>query len=269
MLDLPDNIIKEIEIEIENGKYDIDHIGMSSDSILLFDDKVLKIREISEEAENEIQVMQWLEKRLPVPKIIAHERKEDKSYLLMTKAPGKMACDEKYMDQPKQLTELLAQALKILWQVDISDCPFDWSLDRKLRAASHYVENNLVDMENVEPDTFGENGFKDPDDLLQWLIAHRPEEELVLSHGDFCLPNIYIKNDVSDEKFTFLDLGRTGCGDKWCDIALCYRSLQYNYSGKYGGKVYPDYDPNMLFEKLGILPDWEKIRYYILLDELF
>jgi len=25
----------------------------------------------------------------------------------------------------------------------------------------------------------------------------------------------------------------------------------------------------MLFEEMGIGPDWEKIRYYILLDELF
>lgn len=269
MFDLPDNIKNETEGEIENEKYDIDHIGMSSDSIILFNDKVLKIREISEEAENEIQVMQWLEKRLLVPKIIVHDRKGDKSYLLMTKASGEMACDEKYMDHPEQLTDLLAQALKTLWQVDISDCPFDWTLDRKLQAARHLVENNLIDMENVEPDTFGENGFKDPEDLLRWLISHRPEEELVFSHGDFCLPNIYIKNDESGEKFTFIDLGRTGISDKWCDIALCYRSLQYNYSGKYGGKVYPDYNPNILFEKLEISPDWDKIRYYILLDELF
>lgn len=26
---------------------------------------------------------------------------------------------------------------------------------------------------------------------------------------------------------------------------------------------------NLLFEELGMAPDWDKIRYYVLLDELF
>lgn len=261
MLDIPDSI----KSKIKDQKYQVDNVGMSSSNIMLFSDKVLKIQGICEETDNEILAMQWLDGRLSVPEIIAHEKKNGKSYLLMTKAAGKMACDESYMSDPEQLTSFLAQALQTLWQVDISDCPLDWSLDRKLRAARYTVENNHADTENVESDTYGENGFKDPEDLLRWLTANRPAEELVMSHGDFCLPNIYIQ----DGKFTFIDLGRTGIADKWCDIALCYRSLLHNYSGKYGGKVYPDYDPNMLFDKLGLAPDWEKIRYYILLDELF
>ena len=40
-------------------------------------------------------------------------------------------------------------------------------------------------------------------------------------------------------------------------------------SKKYGGEEYPEFDPEMLFEKLGFESDWEKIRYYNLLDELF
>ena len=35
------------------------------------------------------------------------------------------------------------------------------------------------------------------------------------------------------------------------------------------GKVSGFIDPDELFVKLGIEPNWEKIRYYILLDELF
>ena len=67
----------------------------------------------------------------------------------------------------------------------------------------------------------------------------------------------------------FIDLDRAGIGDKWNDIALCYRSLKHNFDGTYGGKVYEDFNPDMLFEALGIEPDWEKIQYYLLLDELF
>jgi Aminoglycoside phosphotransferase len=66
-----------------------------------------------------------------------------------------------------------------------------------------------------------------------------------------------------------IDVGDTGEGDKWKDIALCYRSLKHNFDGTYGGKVYPDFNPDKLFEALGIEPDWDKIKYFILLDELF
>ena len=49
---------------------------------------------------------------------------------------------------------------------------------------------------------------------------------------------------------------------------LCYRSLCHNADGTYG-PVYPNIQPEKLFDALQITPDWEKIRYYILLDELF
>lgn len=56
--------------------------------------------------------------------------------------------------------------------------------------------------------------------------------------------------------------------DRWQDIALCYRSLKQNFGGKFGAKN-RDFSPDALFEKLGIPKDPEKLRYYILLDELF
>ena len=263
MIDMPDSI----KNALESHTYEIDSIGMSGSGILLFENEVLKIQKDSDEAKNEAQAMKWLAGRLSVPKVIAHEHKDGKSYLLMSRVAGKMACDKQYMQNPEKLTELLAIALQQLWQIDISSCPLNWRLDRKLESARFRVKNNLVDTENVEPDTFGTNGlFKNPADLLQWLETHHPNEELVLSHGDFCLPNIYIDDN---EKISFIDLGRTGIADKWQDIALCYRSLRDNFAGRYGGESYSGYDPNLLFEKLGLEPDWEKIRYYTLLDELF
>ena len=57
--------------------------------------------------------------------------------------------------------------------------------------------------------------------------------------------------------------------DKWQDIALCYRSLKHNKNGLYGGGQYEGVSPDLLFDRLTIQPDWDKIRYYILLDELF
>jgi kanamycin kinase/aminoglycoside 3'-phosphotransferase-3 len=121
-------------------------------------------------------------------------------------------------------------------------------------------------MEDAESDTYGENGFSDPLDLWNWLVEHKPNEEPVISHGDYCLPNVFVEDDrVSG----FLDLGSAGLADRWQDIALCYRSLKHNYDGTYGETPRPDFDPNTLFQELGIEPDWNKIKYYLLLDELF
>lgn len=88
----------------------------------------------------------------------------------------------------------------------------------------------------------------------------------MISHGDFCLPNVF----VNDAGLTgLIDLGKSGTADKCQDIALCYRSLSNNYSGAYDGIKYPGFQDEMLFDALEISPDRELIRYYILLDELF
>lgn len=243
------------------SEYDEDTVGKSGASVLLFDDKVLKISSVNEGSENEVGVMGWLKGRLPVPEVIHHEVFDGKSYLLMSRLCGVMSCDRTLLEEPEKLTELLASGLKMFWNVDISDCPYENGLYYKLKAARCNVEHGLVDSGD-----FYENGFESPEDLLYWLENNRPEEDLVLSHGDFCLPNVFIKDwEISG----FLDFGMTGIADRYQDIALCFRSLKSNLEGKYGGATYSDFDANKLFEKLGIEPDYDKIKYYILLDELF
>lgn len=259
---IPDNIRRFI-----GGKsYSFDDIGMSGSQIMIFADSVLKRVKYRKENEETVQMMRWLEGKIPIPRVICFERDSEYQYLLMSKVSGKMSCDEYYLEHPKELLRLLAEAMKMLWSVDISDCPRNRNIDAELKEARYRVENNLVDLDNAEPTTFGDGGFKDPKELLQWLEDNRPDYEPVLSHGDFCLPNIFIENGGISG---FIDLGDTGIGDKWRDIALCYRSLKHNFDGSFGGKVYPDFHPEMLFDALEIKPNPEKLKFYILLDELF
>lgn len=262
MLDLPD----KIRNLIGNERFSYDNVGMSDSTVIVFTNKILKIQTISEESEHEYQIMEWLQDKLPVPKVLAYEKDEERNYLLMTKVPGQMSCADQYMKNPEQLVNLLVEGLKMLWKVDISDCTYMHGLEEKLQMAKYNVQNNLVNMDNVEAETFGKNGFESPEHLLKWLMTNRPEEELVFSHGDFCLPNIVLSDD---EVSGYIDLGMAGIADKWQDIALCYRSLLHNFEGKYTGKQYQGFRADVLFEKLGIIPEWDKIRYYILLDELF
>lgn len=260
------NIPKSIIKIIGSREYSIDTIGMSGSQVICFDDMVLKIEEQCEESDNEHKMVSWLEGKLPVPKILYTHKENGMNYLLMSKVTGEMSCSPKMLENPEMLVKLLAKGLKMLWSVDISDCPYISSVENKLRLAEFRVKNNLCCMEDAQAETYGKNGFENPMKLFEYLKENKPDEDFVFSHGDYCLPNIFIKdNSISG----FIDLGRSGVADKYQDIALCYRSLQHNYNGKYGGKVYKNFNAELLFDELGILPDWDKIKYYTLLDELF
>lgn len=261
-------IPESIKNIVGDGNYVVNDVGMSESEVLIFPKYVLKIQQHTPETDNERNMAAWLGDSIPLPKISEYCVHRNTAYTLMSRVKGQMLCDEEYLNNPDKLIELVAAGLKILWSVDISKCPYTFSrLDNRLKEAVFNVENNLVDLDNVEPETFGDNGFSGPEELIGWLEQNRPKEDLVLTHGDFCLPNIF----TDGSRITgFIDLGKMGPADRWQDIAVAIRSLEHNFSGKYSdGITYFDFKPQMLLDKLGIDMDGTKNRYYRLLDELF
>ena len=253
-MNIPESIRRVIGARVS----DTDRIGMSDATVLMFDDMVLKIGAQAEE----IAMLRWMHGRVPVPEILAAEGE----YLLMSRMPGEMLCKAAFTDRPKLLIERLAEALQLLWDADTTGCPYPNRLETALADARVRVEAGLCSTTEVEPDTYGPGGFASPEALLAWLEANRPDEHPVLSHGDFCLPNIF-----ADERGItgFIDVGRAGISDPYQDIALAYRSLRHNYEGKYARPGMPQLDYDALFDAAGITPDFERVRYYTLLDELF
>ncbi len=251
---------------IGERSFSVDTIGMSDSTVICFEDMVLKMEKQGEESDKEHAMMRWLTGKLPVPQVFCTATEEGTNYLLMSRVPGEMSCAPEYLENPREMVRLLAEGLRMLWHIDVTDCPYDHSIENKLRLAARRVAEYPEIPDNADPETFGEGGFSSPAHLLQWLQENKPEEDLVFSHGDYCLPNIFLRDG---EISGFIDLGRSGVADRYQDIALCYRSLKHNFDGTYGGKIYPDFRPELLFEELDMEPDWEKVRYYILLDELF
>ena len=264
MLYIPENIKKIVGDQV----YTQNDVGMSGSKVLIFPEHVLKIQEHTLETDNERNIVAWLNGCIPVPEIPAYYIENETTYTLMTKIQGKMLCDEEYLYNPSKLIKLVAEGIKLLWSANVDDCPLRFSrLDERLKEARRNVENGMVDLDNVQPETFGPNGFSGPEELLVWLEQNRPQEDIVLSHGDFCLPNIFTDNDKISG---FIDLGKMGPADRWQDLAIVLRSLEHNFSEKYNdGKPYMKFEPRMLFDELGIEMDETKNRYYMLLDELF
>ena len=261
-------LLEAIQKAVGAEKYTVDKIGESGSEVRIYEHYVLKIQPKSPETDNEYQIAKLLKGCLPVPSIPVYEIHNGLAYTLMTKAEGKMLCDMDYLKTPELVIDIAARGLKMLWETDVSDCPCSVSrLTNRLKAAEYNVAHGLVDIENTEPETFGKGSFKDPEELLDWLKNNCPPEDIVLTHGDYCLPNIFAKGDRISG---FIDLGKAGPADRWQDIAIAIRSLAHNFDGRYfNGKPIFDFKPQMLLDALGVEMNEGKYRYYYLLDELF
>ncbi|MFR5875238.1 MAG: phosphotransferase [Eubacterium sp.] len=122
-------------------------------------------------------------------------------------------------------------------------------------------------IEDFENETIDPDGFSDINELYLFFINNKPDNDLVFTHGDYCLPNIFIDNNKT---VGFLDLGKAGIADRWQDIALCVRSLKYNMCNQCS-MSYDEFinTKKYFYSLLGIKEDKQKLKYYILLDELF
>ncbi len=259
------NIPNAIKRRIGFQKSVLDKVGCSDAQVLIFDDMVLKIQPDSNSAGNEHQMMRWLQGRLPVPEILEEAFVDGMRYLLMSRMPGRYLCDVSILDDQARLAELVAEGLRRLWSVNVTSCPANRTLDQKFREIEAGLRNGTINLDQAkQADTDGPGGFESPSQLYDWLVKHRPDEEKVLSHGDYCLPNIFC-----DEKGLtgYIDLGYAGIADKWVDIEKVLWSMWANSTGKFGGRR-REFDRRLLFDALGMPPDEERLRYYSLLSEL-
>lgn len=258
-LQLPDVILPHVQ----GMDFARDEIGMSTGSVLIYEDRVLKVEDVRTEWQKRVDTLRWLEGKLPVPKVIASCHENGKSYLLMSRMKGHMGCDPKQMEKPEELHRLLAEGLKLFWQVDASQCPRVRTIEDDLRLARYRVEHDLI--EEFYQDAFGDEHFQSPRALLDYLENHVPAFDPVMSHGDYCLPNVLME----EGRLTgFIDLGDAAMADRYCDIADCYRSLKGNFGGWFTGKVYPGYDPDAFLRALPVPVDREKLRFQLLLNNL-
>ena len=155
-----------------------------------------------------------------------------------------------------QLAERYGQALRELHdRLDPATCPFDGSLDTRLAAAERRVSEGRVDAAELAPPYAG----RTPADLLAELSRTRPDEEdLVVCHGDWCYPNVLF-DDGDPEWWGMVDLASLGVSCRWYDLGIGVRTT----AGNLGDDAVAAF-----LEGYGVEPDEERIRYYLLLDEL-
>ena len=197
----------------------------------------------------------WLRGKLPVPEVIRYTADDLNEYLLLTALPGRDAASLTGDEPNENIVRWLATGLRMIHALPVAECPFDMTLDGIIEEARYNVVNGFVDEAGFDEIRLGRSAAE----LFEELLSKRPAtEDLVFTHGDYCLPNVLIDGK---EVAGFVDWGSAGVADRYKDIALVLRSLERNTGEDLTTNFYEAYGPSR--------PDAGKVEYYKLLDEFW
>lgn len=200
--------------------------------------------------------LRWLTGRLPAPAVVNVVRTTDEAWLLMTALPGKTAYQLLEADpgQGHAIVDALASFLQRLHALPASACAFDSDHAHRLVLARARIEAGLVDEGDFDQERAGGTA-RQVWDAMQALLPLAPDP--VVTHGDYSLDNLLI---VDGEVAGCIDAGRVGIADRYQDLAIAWNCL-----GEFGGAL-----QERFLQTYGITePDWRKLQFYLMLDELF
>ena len=208
----------------------------------------------SSELPDEVRRLRWLRRNgLPGPDVLDAGTEDSRHWLLMRAVPGQDLASARHL-APQQVIDILATALRTLHRVPIAACPFDHRLEARIATARQRMNAGLVDEANFDDERQGRGA---PEVFSELLAVHPDTVDLVVTHGDACLPNFM----ADAGGFTgFIDCGRLGVSDRFQDLALAARSIERNFGREWVA---------LFFRQYGMVPDRQRIRFYCLLDEFF
>ncbi len=206
--------------------------------------------------EAEAARLQWLANRLPVPEVHYYGHNEQYEFLLISELSGIVSCDQTLSDRVPEVVRRLAEGMHMIHRVNISTCPFDMRRDKQLELARQYLAQGMIDATQFNVEFQGLSA----QEVYELALQHSSfNEDLVFTHGDYCLPNILVDQQLNRVN-GFIDWGRAGLADRYTDLALAARSLGRNF----GEQWVP-----LLFAEYGLTsPDQIKLQFYRALDEL-
>lgn len=228
--------------------YRLDSLG--KDSIFIKTERVHAQAELA----NEEARLRWLAAQgFACPAVIHSHYQPERGWLWLSAITGR----DLYTSGLSALeaVPLIALALKALHQLDVRNCPFDHSASVRIVHARARLQAGLIDLEDVDEENLGFSA----EQLFDKLVALQPQhEDLVVTHGDACLPNFM----ALDGSFTgYIDCGRLGVADRYQDIALALRDISADFG--------PEYIPLFLAHYGLAELDTQRMAFYTLLDEFF
>ncbi len=234
--------------------------GMSEDELFFLDGATPSVLKVSTgrwraELARQFDALCWLDGKLPAPRPLDFQEEDGTAALWMTWIDGEEAQKWGEKEKAERVAAACAGALLLVHALDIGRCPLDESLEIKVAMAEKNAQAGLVDEDDFDEERQGLSA----EALVRQLRAKRPrQEDLVFTHGDFCLPNILFKDG---RLAGLVDWGRCGIADRYQDLALLLHSLERNFGS----------DHRQVVAKVYGIKAWDeaKLEYYRLLDEFF
>ena len=111
---------------VRDLNYTVDNIGRSDDEVFIFEDKyVLKVSDNKNRLLDEKNRIDFLSNcDIPSSKSICFIEDNNKCYYLRTCINGYSLVDDKFLNNPKLLVDILVDVIKILRSLDKYDCPY-------------------------------------------------------------------------------------------------------------------------------------------------
>jgi aminoglycoside phosphotransferase len=221
----------------------------------------LKVGDVS----GEVDRLAWLaEHGLPVPEIVdaGDWCDPDATGWLLTRAvPGRPASDPWPPAQRDGVVAALVDVAARLHALPVTECPFARDLAVTVPCAHAAAAENAIDLDDLDAERRGWTAAR----LVAELDATVPaDEDLVVCHGDFCLPNVILEPRTLRVN-GLVDAGRLGVADRWADLALITRSLADERNDQFGAERAARF-----LTAYGVRePDAAKLAFYRLLDEFF
>lgn len=171
----------------------------------------------------EMKMTRFMHAHNLAPAVLEYLSEQEKDYLLSEALEGEDGIDDRYVKQPERLAEVFGAALRLIHNLPKSACPFpsrtaELISESERNILSGYMDNSIItESFNKAAERFGE-------------LKHLATDDVVI-HGDYCLPNIIMKDFGL---LGFVDLGTGGIGDRHYDLFWGIWTLQYNLkSDKY------------------------------------
>ena len=239
---------------VGNYRAEVVTVGLSKDAVYRLHGETIAYLKIGDDLRGEHDRLRWLEGRLPAPRVLHYVVEATKHYLLTTEVPGVMTHE---VDLPYlKRVQLMAEGARMWHALPALECPFDQRIDIQIRRAQQNMAAGLVNADHFDIYRHGRTAR----DLIEEIQQTRPaEDDLVVTHGDYCLPNILV-DPVTQQITGFVDLGRMGVADRFVDLAIGARSITYNLGGIW-------VEPFMV--AYGLSMDRAKYNFYTALDEFF
>jgi len=201
----------------------------------------------------EAERLDWVGDRAAVPTLLDLGADERGGWLVTAGIPALSAVDPRWLGDPQTAVRAIGRGLRALHDsLPVDDCPFDWSVDRRLAQSDARIAAGMASSE-----WFPEHRGMTVAEARGRLASAPSVDRLVVCHGDPCAPNTLI--DAAGRFAAHVDLGSLGVADRWADIAVAAWSTEWNYG--------PGLAP-LLYAAYGVEPDAERIDYYRLLWDL-